>query len=166
MGGIWKKFQGRVPPRFMNEELCHRNMAFTLYLADEMPMIKMGETSVEKIAGDVYRVFVDITNPKVAPTIMAKAAQNNVVRPDLLTFEGRNADIISVSFLDDKETYKVNPTPTGIVDQADLKRLMIRNGHPGKTTRTVMYLVKGSGSVKVAYDSVKGGKAETTINLR
>ncbi len=30
MGG-WKKTQGRVPPRFMNEELCHRNMAFSLY---------------------------------------------------------------------------------------------------------------------------------------
>jgi hypothetical protein len=27
---------GRVPPRFMNEELCHRNMAFSLYQADEI----------------------------------------------------------------------------------------------------------------------------------
>jgi hypothetical protein len=166
MGGVWKKFQGRVPPRFMNEELCHRNMAFTLYQADEMPMIRMGETSVEKVGGDVYRVFVDITNPKVAPTIMAKAAQNNVVRPDLLTFEGRSAEIISVSFIDDKETYRINPSPTEIVDQKDLGRIVVRNGHPGKTTRTVMYLVKGSGSVKVAYDSVKGGRAEKTITLK
>ena len=30
---------GRVPPRFMNEELCHRNMAFSLYQADEMPLM-------------------------------------------------------------------------------------------------------------------------------
>ena len=89
MGGIWKKFQGRVPPRFMNEELCHRNMAFSLYQAGEMPLIRMGETSVEKIGGDVYRVFVDITNPKVAPTIMARAAQNFTVRPDLLLVDGK-----------------------------------------------------------------------------
>ena len=41
MGG-WKKTQGRVPPRFMNEELCHRNMAFSLYQADEMPQMKSG----------------------------------------------------------------------------------------------------------------------------
>ena len=33
----------------------------------------------------------DIANPKVTPTILAKAAQNNVVRPDLLTLEGKNA---------------------------------------------------------------------------
>ncbi len=37
----------------MNEELCHRNMAFTLYQAEEMPMVKLGEASVEKVGGDV-----------------------------------------------------------------------------------------------------------------
>ncbi len=166
MGGVWQKFQGRVPPRFMNEELCHRNMAFTLYQADEMPMIKFGETSVEKVDGDVYKVFVDITNPKVAPTIMAKAAENNVVRPDLLVLEGRNVDVISASFIGDKETYKANPSVTQFVDQHDLKRILVRNGHPGKTTRTVMYILKGSGAVSVTYDSVKGGKAQTKINLQ
>jgi hypothetical protein len=95
MGGVWKKFQGRVPPRFMSEELCHRNMAFTLYQADEMPMVQMGETSIEKLGGDVYRVYVDITNPKIVPTVLAKAAQTAVVRPDLLLTEGRNVEVIA-----------------------------------------------------------------------
>ena len=35
----------------MNEELCHRNMAFTLYQADEMPQMSMGEPTVEKLGG-------------------------------------------------------------------------------------------------------------------
>ena len=74
-----------LPPRFMNEELCHRNMAFTLYQADEMPQVTMGETKVEKIGDGIFKVWVDLTNNKVAPTILAKAAQNNVVPPDLLT---------------------------------------------------------------------------------
>ncbi|MBE3124485.1 MAG: peptidase M14 [Acidobacteria bacterium] len=166
MGGIWKKFQGRVPPRFMNEELCHRNMAFSLYQADEMPLIRMGEASVEKVGGDVYRVFVDITNPKVTPTIMARAAQNNVVRPDLLLVEGQGVEVIAASFIDNKTLYKVNPSVTPLVDQKDLKRIIVRNGHPGKTTRTVVLLVKGSGTMTVAYDSVKGGKASKTVMLR
>jgi len=166
MGGVWKKFQGRVPPRFMNEELCHRNMAFTLYQADEMPMIRMGETSVERLGGDVYRVYVDITNPKVAPTIMAKAAQNAVVRPDLLVTEGKSVEVIAASFIDNKETYMVNPSVTPLVDQKDLKRILVRNGHPGQTTRTAVLLVKGSGSVTVTYDSLKGGKASKTIALK
>ena len=47
--GGWKKTFGRVPPRFMTEEMCHRNMAWTLYQADEMPLMRMGETKVEKL---------------------------------------------------------------------------------------------------------------------
>jgi hypothetical protein len=166
MGGVWKKYQGRVPPRFMNEELCHRNMAFSLYQADEMPLIRMGETSVEKVGGDVYRVFVDIANPKVTPTIMAKAAQNNVVRPDLLLIEGKSVEVIAASFIDNKTIYKANPSVTQLIDQKNLKRIIVRNGHPGKTTRTAMLLVKGSGTVTVAYDSVKGGKNSKTITLK
>ncbi len=166
MGGVWKKYQGRVPPRFMNEELCHRNMAFSLYQAAEMPLIRMGETSVEKVGGDVYRVFVDITNPKVVPTIMARAAQNGVVRPDLLLVDGKSVEVIAASFIDNKTVYKANPSVTPLVDQKDLKRIIVRNGHPGKTTRTAVLLVKGSGTMTVAYDSVKGGKASTTVTLK
>jgi len=166
MGGVWKKYQGRVPPRFMNEELCHRNMAFSLYQADEMPLIRMGGTSVEKVGGDVYRVFVDITNPKVVPTVLAKAAQTGVVRPDLLLIDGKNVEVVAASFIDNKEVYKANPSVTPLIDQKDLKRILVRNGHPGKTTRTAMLLVKGSGTVTVTYDSVKGGKASKTVTLK
>ena len=166
IGGSWSRFTSRVPPVFMLEELCHRNMAFTLYQADEMPKIEIGETSVDKLDGGVFRVFVDIANPKVTPTILAKAAQNNVVRPDLLTFEGRAAEIISASWIDNKVLYKARPSVTGFIDQKDLKRILLRNGFAGKTARTIMYLVKGSGEVTVKYDSVKGGTASKTIKLQ
>jgi hypothetical protein len=131
-----------------------------------MPLIRLGETSVEKVGGDVYRVFVDISNPKVTPTIMAKAAQNNVVRPDLLLVEGKKAEVVAASFIDNKTLYKANPTPTALVDQKDLRRIVIRNGHPGKTTRTALLLVKGSGQVTVTYDSVKGGKVSRSVTLQ
>jgi len=128
MGGVWKKFQGRVPPRFMNEELCHRNMAFSLYQADEMPLIRMGGTEVEKLGGDVFRVFVDIVNPRVAPTIMARAAQNGVVRPDLLLVDGKGLEVVAAGFVDNKAVYKAKPTVIPLVDQKDLKRILVRNG--------------------------------------
>ncbi|MGZ5496972.1 MAG: hypothetical protein ACXWFO_09495, partial [Candidatus Aminicenantales bacterium] len=166
MGGVWKKYQGRVPPRFMNEELCHRNMAFSLYQAGQMPLIRMGETSVEKVGGDVYRVFVDITNPKAVPTIMARAAQNFTVRPDLLLVDGRSVEVIAASFIDNRTVYKTNPSVLPLIDQKDLKRIIVRNGHPGKTTRTAVLLVKGSGAMTVTYDSVKGGRASQTVTLR
>jgi hypothetical protein len=36
-----------------------------------------------------------------------------------------------------------------MIDQRDLKRIIIRNGLPGKTTRTIEYLVNGSGAVAI-----------------
>ncbi len=161
MGG-WKKMRGRVPPRFMNEELSHRNMAFTLYQADEMPLMQMGETSVERLSGDVYRVRVDIENARLTPTITARAAQNQVVDPDLLTISGRDTEVISAGWV----RSKFQPGATDLIDQHDLKRIMVRNGHPGHTTRTVEYLIRGSGTVTVGYSTMKGGSVQTQVRLR
>ena len=149
----------------MNEELCHRNMAFTLYQADEMPMMKMGEHKVEKIGDGVYKIWVEFSNPKVAPTITAKAAQNNVVRPDLLTLQG-NVDIISASWINDPLTNDYLKPVTQEIDQHDLKRIMLRNGQTSKTSRTIQYLMKGSGKVTVKYDSVKGGTVSTSFDVK
>lgn len=165
IGGSWKKTRGRLPPRFMNEELCHRNMAFTLYQADELPMMKMGEYKVEKIGKDIYKVQIEFSNPKVAPTITEKAAQNNVVRPDLLTLKG-DVEIISASWIIDPKTNEYLKPITKEIDQHDLKRIMLRNGQPSKTSRTIQYLVKGSGKVNITYNSVKGGTVSTSFTVK
>lgn len=160
--GGWSKLRGRIPPRFMNEELAHRNMAFTLYQADEMPRVSLGGATVEKLAGDVFRVRVDITNDKVVPTITARAAANNVVDPDLLLLEGRNVEVISAGWV----TSKHRPGATELIDQNDLRRIMLRNGIAGHTTRTVEYLLRGSGEATVRYSSLKGGSGDVKVTLR
>jgi hypothetical protein len=160
MGG-WKKLSGRVNPRFLSMELFHRNMAFTLYHADQMPLMAMGETSVERVEGNLFRVRVDIRNDRLIPTITERGRQNNVVRPDLLTVEG-NVEVIAAGWVADKN----RPGPTEMIDQEELDRIMIRSGHPGRTTRTVEYLVRGSGAMTVQYSAVKGGTVRTTVELR
>ena len=160
MGG-WKKTYGRLPPRFMNEELAHRNMAFSLYQADEMPLVRLGEPTVERIGGDVFRVRVELINDKVIPTITAKAAQNHVVPPDLLTLDGR-VDVVTAGIVRDK----FRPGPTDRIDQDDLKRILFHSGLPGETRRIVEYVVRGSGPVTIHYTSVKGGAAEARVQLR
>lgn len=162
VGGAFKKTFGRVPPRFMNEELCHRNMAFTLYQAEEMPQVTFGEATVEKLADGVYKVRVEVANPKVVPTILAKAAANNVVRPDLLTVEGRGIEVLSASWVPDKW----RPTVAQLIDQPDLSRILVRNGLAGRTSKTLQYFIKGSGTITVKYDSLKGGTAQKAIVLR
>lgn len=159
MGGF-KKLSGRVNPRFLSMELFHRNMAFTLYHADMMPMMSMGETSVERLEGDLFRVRVDITNERLIPTITVKARQNRVVRPDIITAEGAN--VIAAGWVPNK----FRPGPTAMIDQPELDRILVRSGAPGRQTRTLEYLVRGSGSMTIEYSSLKGGTVRTTVQLR
>jgi len=159
--GGWKKTYGRVPPRFMNEELAHRNMAFTLYQADQMPLMSMAAPTVEQLSGNVYRVRVELTNERITPTITEKASQNNVVRPDLLSLDG-SVEVISAGIVPNK----FEPGPSERIDQDDLKRIMFRNGHPGNTTRIVEYVIRGSGNVTVTYSTMKGGTVQRRFALR
>jgi len=150
-----------VPPRFMNEELCHRNMAFTLFQADQMPQIKIGETTVEPLGDAVYRVRVEIKNEKLAPTMLSSAAEHNIVRPDLLLVSS-GSEVLSAGWVRNR----FRPGATLLIDQDNLKRIMIRNGHPGRTTRVIEYIVRGGGDFEVTYSSAKGGSDTTTISLQ
>jgi hypothetical protein len=142
-------------------ELFHRNMAFTLYHADEMPLMRLGETRVESLGGGMYKVWVDIKNERVIPSITARAMNNRVVRPDLLTVDG-DVEVVAAGWVSDK----FRPGKTEMIDQEDLNRIMIRSGHPGKTTKTIEYLVRGTGTMEVTYSSVKGGTVTTRVQVR
>ena len=160
MGG-WKKLSGRVNPRFLSMELFHRNMAFTLWHADQMPLMQAGETSVERVSGDVYKVRVAFRNDRLIPTITVRARENAVVRPDILSVDG-DVDIIAAGWVQNTNV----DGPLDRIEQAELDRILIRSGHPGRTTRTIEYIVRGSGSMTIEYASVKGGTVRTTVQLR
>lgn len=160
--GGWKKLSGRINPRFMSMELFHRNMAFTLYHADQMPRMTMGETSVERLDGNLFRVRVDIRNERLIPTITEVGRRNRVVRPDLLTVEGSGVEVVAAGWVTDKN----RPGPTEPIHQEELNRILIASGAPGRTTRTIEYLVRGSGSMTVRYSAVKGGTVEAVVRLR
>ena len=136
--------------------------ALPIQLRMKPPKMMIHEPTVEPVADDVYRVRVDIENDRVAPTITVRAAENNVVDPDLLKVSGRDVDVISAGWVENRH----RPGATDLIDQHDLKRIMIRNGHPGHTVRTIEYLLRGSGDVTIRYESVKGGDVETTARLR
>ena len=160
--GGWRHTFGRLPPRFMNEELCHRNMAFSLYQAGEMPQVRLGEPSVESLGDDLWRVRVPIVNDRLIPTILAKAQRNNVVRPDLLRLEGTGSTIVAAAWVRDR----FRSGATDLIPQQDLSRILVRNGQPGRTTRVIEYLVRGGRSVTLTYDSAKGGQPSIAIPLR
>jgi hypothetical protein len=85
-----------------------------------------------------------------------------VVRPDLLTVEGNGVEVVAAGWVTDKN----RPGPTEPIDQEELNRILIASGAPGRTTRTIEYLVRGSGPMTVRYAAVKGGTVEAVVRLR
>jgi hypothetical protein len=160
MGG-WNKYANRINPRFMSMEVFHRNMAFTLYHADQLPMVKMGETRVESLGGGMYKVQVDVKNERAIPTISARSLVTKAVRPDVVTAEG-GVEIVAAGWVSDRN----RPGQTIMIDQKDLTRILNRSGVPGRTTRTLEYLVRGTGSMDVTYSTQKGGTVSTTVRVR
>jgi hypothetical protein len=61
---------------------------------------------------------------------------------------------------------KLQPGPMTMIDQKDLKRIVVRNGIPGQSTRTFEYLVRGSGPITIRYAALKGGTVSKTVELR
>jgi hypothetical protein len=121
----------------------------------------MGETRMERLDNGLYRVWVDITNERLVPTITARAMITKAVRPDLLTVDG-NVEILAAGWVMNKHL----PGPIDLIDQNDLNRILVRSGHPGRTTRTIEYLVRGTGNMEVTYSSVKGGTVSTRVRVR
>jgi hypothetical protein len=144
----------------MSMELFHRNMAFTLFHADQMPLMQAGETSVESLGGGVHRVRVEFRNDRLIPTITVRARQNRVVRPDIVSVEG-NVEVIAAGWVNDLS----RSAPLQRIDQEELDRIRVRSGAPGRTPRTLEYLVRGSGRMTIEYASLKGGTVSATVVL-
>jgi len=158
IGGT-KKFGSRVPSLFKLAETCHRNAAFSLYHADQMPVVAFENISVKKLDGGVYQVDFFVTNAKITPTISGQAVSQNLHRPDRILLGGKNAALLAVGemqnrFLDRTSAVKTIKNAFEVV-----------GGVPGRGRREFRMLVKGSGSLTLTYDSLKGGHAEKTIDL-
>ena len=82
LGGT-KKTWGRTPPSFLLEEECHRNMAFTVYHADQMPRLSIDEIKIDKLKDGLYRVWISVENDRLIPTRLEADVKNHISPPTL-----------------------------------------------------------------------------------
>ncbi len=160
IGGT-KKFSSRVTPPWMLEEGCHRNFAFTMYHADEMPLLEWGELQVRRLGG-LWEITVEVKNPKIIPSILSHARKNKIGARDVITCTpGRRAEVAASgtvsSFL---------PNATFDAVEHNPQRIWNDRGVPGRGSRIYRFLVSGSGSVKLEYASEKGGTISKRVRLR
>ncbi|MBX3418492.1 MAG: hypothetical protein KF851_12880 [Pirellulaceae bacterium] len=157
VGGM-KKNWGRQPPGFMLQEECHRNMAFTLYHADQMPLVSIQSVETKRLADGVFEVTALIENPKVIPTHSAVDLQQKITRPNLVSIQGEGLAVALAR--SSSEMLFRNAT----VYEKDPQEVRLRN-LPGRSLTYVRWIVSGSGPFSISVDTVKGGQANYSGTL-
>lgn len=157
--GGWKKYARRVNPEFMLPELCHRNCAFTLFHAQQMPLPEIKETTVEKLKSHLYRIRIGLTNQRLIPTISKNASDHQLQPPDVVTLSGPQAKVISAGRVENRWRNKIN------LVKARPERIVLAEGLRFKNIEWIEWIVSGSGEVVVQLDCVKGGVVRQTLKL-
>src|SRR6185369_2788099 len=86
--GGFRKMTRRVPPAFMIEEMLHRNAAFCVFHASQLPRLAIAPPVVTAGPDGTHVITVEISNDRWIPTRTAVAADKGIGRPDLVTLEG------------------------------------------------------------------------------
>jgi hypothetical protein len=172
----WRKFQhpelgeieiggsvkttGRVPPPFHLEEECHRNFAFTVFHASQMPRIKLRNAEVTGLDGDLWRVRVDVHNDHLIPTTTAQAAARRYGPRDYVEISGQNIRVIAGGTLANRAA---NATLEFV--EHNPNKIWIDDGVTGESSRHFEWLVAGSGSAQVLFSGARARDARIDIPL-
>jgi hypothetical protein len=160
IGGFSNRWFGRTTPPFVLQELAHRNAMFALFHADEMPLLEWGDISVQRIAGNTFRVRAEMRNTRAIPTRIEAAELYGSGLPDFFSLSGNGVRVQAGGF-----------TAGELHDQIQLQertpeRIEVKSGIPGRSGVSVTWIVTGTGSVNLEYTSPKGGTHSRSVPLR
>jgi len=147
IGGFKKNF-GRLHPGFMLETDAHRNAAFCIYNANQLPVLEIKDISVKNIDGGLKEVSATVANTRAIPTHSASNMKFRIDHPVYVTLEGGSviaAMIVNDKLLNNTTEQKKNP-----------KRLEIKN-IAGNSKVDLRWIVKGGSEFTVKVESEKGG---------
>jgi Zinc carboxypeptidase len=159
IGGFVKESQ-RVPPTFLIEELCHRNAAFVIYHADQMPRLEFGDVEVKPLTGEVFTVTATVKNTRAIPSVAQQAAAHNIGLPDVLGLEGPGLTVLAGGRLVDQYTGEVDAV------ERDPAHQKINAGVPGLGSIKIRWFVKGTGEGTLKHVSQKGGTITKNIPVK
>jgi hypothetical protein len=163
MVGGTKKYSSRVTPPWMLEEGCHRNFAFTMFHADEMPLLSWGALDVKKIGNQLWKVTIEVANDKIIPSRTAMAAKHHIGSPDVLECKsaGTNSVAASGTVRSLQKTTKLDA-----IESERPNRILVNNGISGKGSTLFQFIVSGFGEVGFTYTAEKGGTLERKVQLK
>jgi hypothetical protein len=157
-----KKYSSRVTPPWLLEEECHRNFAFTMFHADEMPKVEWGVYQVRQLEGGTWEVTIEVRNPKIIPTVLQIAAQKGIgARDSLLCESTTGAKAVASGTVSSVFPW----AKLEAIDTPSPERIWNDRGIGMHSSALFRFLVDGSGSIDLTYYSQKGGTIARTLEL-
>lgn len=160
VGGL-NKWASRTTPTFMLEEECHRNFAFTMFHAGEMPVLRFDRVEVAPVGegGGLWSVTASVRNDRLIPTRLLHAQRSRIGRHDLM--ECRGAEVVAGGRLADWFRVQMEPVTH------EPGRLQVSEGIPGRGERIFRFFVRGKRGDKVVlrYDAEKARVIEREVVL-
>jgi hypothetical protein len=149
IGGTRKEW-GRTPPSFLLEEELHRNMAFALYHASMMPLLRIADVAVEPLGNRLFKVWVTVENNRLIPTRTAQDVDHRISPPDLVTLHGDDIEVVSSGRVTDRFFKRVEAAEYR-PERIELATI------EGMSATRVQFIVQGAGAFTVTVDSARGG---------
>jgi hypothetical protein len=150
VGGLKKNWL-RQPPAFLLEEELHRNMAFTLYHADQGPLVRIHHATAKQVGPDLWQVTAIVGNQRLTPTRLAVDVQHKITRPDLASLTAADGKVVA-GFVSDDAWFE------GAREQEHEPGVLRIEAIGPEDVVYVRWLVAGRGPFTVTIDSIKGGR--------
>ena len=165
VGGL-NKWASRNTPTFMLEEECHRNFAFTMLHADQMPQVSLEELDVERLGDRLWSVTVTLENDRLMPSRSGRQSSKKIGQPDLLTCtptptSGNGRVVASGRLSNDRDT---------TIDETRFEpgRVLLNSGVPGRGRRIHRFFIEGDEGteVRIKYTSETAQDLEAVLELK
>ena len=153
------KFSARIPPSFMLEEELHRNFAFTMFHADQMPLLRVERVDTREISPGTWSVTACVANDRLIPTRTGRAADKGIGLDDVATLTGAAVVAGGPADRHDSRTFR----PQGFRPDA----IRFPGGIAGLDRECVRFLVRGERGtpVTVRWTAQKAKDVEATVRL-
>ncbi len=151
IGGFNPKFYGQNPPADMIETWARNEAMFNLYLAQQLPQVKIDAVDVKPgTAAGTFDVALRVTNEGLLPTALDIAKRVAIVRPDTCTIQLARGQSLAAAA-------EGQPEQRGSIEIDWLE--------PGET-KSVTWTVSGAGTATVSIGSTRGGVDRREVEIR
>ncbi|MBN1465091.1 peptidase M14 [candidate division KSB1 bacterium] len=153
IGGI-KKSWTRTAPSFLLEDMCHRNMAFTLFHAHHLPQVSIDSVTTTALGEGLSQIDAIIVNSRMIPTRSDHEITDKFTRPDWVLL--RDAEVIAGFIVQD-------PLMNHTIEQKRRPERINLDAIPAMMTVQVRWIVAGKARGTIVFDSRKGGVVTRTV---